>query len=77
MTQTSTVEKIEFLNVGTQLRLRPFVTSDGMIRIEIHPERSTGDVIDGVPRTRTNEITTNVMVPDGATWWSPCASVLS
>lgn len=67
VTQTSTVEKVEFLNVGTQLRLRPFVTSDRMIRLEIHPERSTGDVIDGVPRTRTNEITTNVMVPDGAT----------
>ncbi|MDA1016918.1 MAG: type II and III secretion system protein [Planctomycetota bacterium] len=67
VTQTSTVENVQFLNVGTQLRLRPFVTSDGMVRIEIHPERSTGDVINGVPRTRTNEMTSNVMVPDGAT----------
>lgn len=67
VTQTSTVENIQFLNVGTQLRIRPFVTPDGMIRMEVHPERSTGNVVDGIPRTRTNEITTNVMVPNGCT----------
>jgi type II secretory pathway component GspD/PulD (secretin) len=67
VTQTSTVENIQFLNVGTLLRIRPFVTPDGMIRMEVHPERSTGDVVDGIPRTRTNEITTNVMVPNGCT----------
>ncbi len=67
VTETSTVEKVEFLNVGTQLRLRPFVTSDGMVRLEIHPERSTGAVEDGIPRTATSEVTTNVMVPDGST----------
>lgn len=67
VTQTSTVEDVQFLNVGTLLRLRPFVSSDGLIRMEVHPERSTGDVVDGVPRTRTNEMTTNVVVPNGAT----------
>jgi type IV pilus secretin PilQ/predicted competence protein len=66
-TQTSTIQKIEFMNVGTQLRLRPFVSNDGMVRMEIHPERSSGEVVDNVPSTHTAEVTTNVMVPDGTT----------
>jgi type IV pilus secretin PilQ/predicted competence protein len=66
-TQTSTVQKIEFMNVGTQLRMRPFITNDGMVRLEIHPERSSGEVVDNVPSTHTTEVTTNVIVPDGAT----------
>ena len=66
---TSTVQQIQFLNTGTLLRLRPFVSSDGMVRMEIHPERSTGSV---PPRSssrqqNTAEMTTNVMIPDGAT----------
>jgi general secretion pathway protein D len=66
-TQTSTVEKVEFMDVGTQLHLRPFVSSDNVVRMEVHPERSTGDLKDGVPQTSSAEVTTNVMVPDGAT----------
>jgi type IV pilus secretin PilQ/predicted competence protein len=66
-TQTSTTEKVEFMNVGTQLRLRPFVSSDGLIRMEIHPERSSGVLENGVPQTTSAQVTTNVMVPDGAT----------
>ncbi len=50
-TQTSTAEKVEFMNVGTQLRLRPFVSSDGLIRMEIHPERSPAPCEDGIPQT--------------------------
>jgi len=56
------------MDVGTQLRLRPFVTSDGMVRMEVHPEKSTGKVdLAGVPQTNSAQVTTNVMVPDGAT----------
>ena len=66
-TQTSTTEKVEFMNVGTQLRLRPFVSADGLIRMEIHPERSSGVLDKGVPQTSSAQVTTNVMVPDGAT----------
>ncbi|MDG3007713.1 LysM peptidoglycan-binding domain-containing protein [Paludisphaera mucosa] len=66
---TSTVQQIQFLNTGTLLRLRPFVSSDGMVRMEIHPERSSGVVnaISGLPNSNTAEVTTNVMIPDGAT----------
>ncbi len=66
---TSTVQQIQFLNTGTLLRLRPFVSSDGMVRMEIHPERSTGSVPapQYIPSQNTAEMTTNVMIPDGAT----------
>ncbi len=66
---TSTVQQIQFLNTGTLLRLRPFVSSDGMVRMEIHPERSTGSVPPPqfIPSQNTAEMTTNVMIPDGAT----------
>jgi general secretion pathway protein D len=64
-----TTQGIQFLNTGTLLRLRPFVSDDGMIRMEIHPERSTGsvDATTGLPSAQTAELTTNVMVPNGTT----------
>ena len=64
---TSTTQQISFLNVGTQLRVRPFISNDGLIRMEVHPERSSGQLVSGIPQTNTTEVTTNVMVPDGAT----------
>jgi general secretion pathway protein D len=64
---TSTIQQVQFLNTGTLLRLRPFVSSDGMVRMEIHPERSQGVVENNLPSAQTAELTTNVMVPDGAT----------
>jgi type II secretory pathway component GspD/PulD (secretin) len=38
-----------------------------MIRMEVHPERSSGMVVNNIPQTSTSEVTTNVMVPNGAT----------
>ena len=67
-TQTSTVQTVQFMDIGTQLRLRPFVTSDGMVRMEIHPENSTGALDNnGIPQTSAAQVTTNVMIPDGMT----------
>lgn len=66
--QTTTTQTVEFINLGTQLRVRPFVASDGMIRLEVHAERTTGGLDGhGVPQTNTCEVTTNVMLRDGAT----------
>ncbi len=64
-----TTQAVQFLNTGTLLRLRPFVSSDDIVRMEIHPERSTGnvDAVSGLPTQTVAELTTNVMVPDGAT----------
>jgi general secretion pathway protein D len=64
----TTYNYVQFLNTGTLLLLRPYVTTDGMIRMEIHPERSTGSIgTNGLPSATVSELTTNVMVPDGAT----------
>jgi general secretion pathway protein D len=64
-----TTQQVQFLNTGTLLRLRPFVSSDDIIRMEIHPERSEGvvDPTTGLPSQTLAELTTNVMVPNGAT----------
>jgi len=64
---TSTIQQVQFLNTGTLLRIRPFISEDGMIRMELHPERSSGTVVNNIPNQNTAELTTNVMVPDGAT----------
>ncbi len=68
-TETSTVEDIQVLDVGTQLRFRPFISDDGFVRLEIHPESSTGivDPSSGLPSESTTEVTTNVIVKDGNT----------
>jgi type IV pilus assembly protein PilQ len=62
-------QTVEFLEVGTQLRFRPFIGSDGFVRLEIHPQRSSGvvDSTTGLPTEATSEVTTNVMVRDGET----------
>jgi len=70
-TETATTQTVEFLDVGTQLRIRPFISSDGVIRLEVHPELSTGEVrLVGnfaLPEKSTTQVTTNVMCADGAT----------
>ena len=67
-TQTSSVQTVQFVDVGTLLRLRPFVSPDGFIRMEVHPERSSGELnVQGVPQTHNAGVTSNVMIPDGAT----------
>lgn len=65
---TQTIENINFLEVGTKLVLRPFVAQDGLVRMEIHPERSDGTINEaGLPQSRTTEVTSNVMIRDGST----------
>ena len=65
---TQSIENINFLEVGTKLLLRPFVAQDGLVRMEIHPERSDGKISEsGLPSSRTTEVTSNVMVRDGTT----------
>lgn len=75
-TDTSTTQTVEFLDTGTQLVVRPFVSSDGMIRMELKPKVSeavirnvtnTGGAAVTIPDEISNELTTNVMVRDGQT----------
>lgn len=75
-TDTATTQTVEFLDTGTQLYFRPFVTNEGVIRLELKPQVSTAVVRDvrnssgatvTVPDEITNELVTNVMVKDGQT----------
>ena len=72
-TQTvgGTTAQVQTLDTGTILRLRPFISSDGLIRIEVHPELSTGDIVvkagQALPDSEITQVTTNIMVRDGCT----------
>jgi type IV pilus assembly protein PilQ len=75
-TDTSTTQTVEFLPTGTTLTFRPFITNDGMIRMELAPRVSEGIIRDvtnatgatvTIPDEITQELTTNVLVRDGNT----------
>ena len=71
ITETAASQSVEFLQTGTLLRIRPFVTGDNMIRLEVHPELSDGEVRElagfTVPQKDITQVTTNVLVPNGTT----------
>lgn len=71
VTETSSTQSIQFLDVGTLLRLRPFISEDGTIRMEVHPELSTGSVSVNsgltLPTKEVTQVTTNVMCQNGST----------
>ncbi len=70
-TESSTTQTVEFLDIGTQLTVRPFVSDDGMVRLELRPSISTGSTaLQGgfiIPTTEEQTMTTNVMVRSGQT----------
>lgn len=75
-TETATTQTVEFLDTGTQLAVRPFISNDGMIRMELRPSVSQGFIRTtndpngqpvSIPDEETQEITTNVLVRDGQT----------
>ena len=71
VTETAATQAVEFLEVGTNLRLRPFISTDGMVRMEVHPELSTGSVrVEAgftLPDKDVTQVTTNIMCRSGAT----------
>lgn len=62
-----TTESIEFLESGVILRVIPWVDTEGRIMMDIHPEVSTGVIVDGIPSQTTTEVTTRLLVPSGRT----------
>ncbi|PCJ54194.1 MAG: hypothetical protein COA70_06050 [Planctomycetota bacterium] len=67
-TQTGTLQSVAFLEVGTSLVFRPFVTNDGYIRLEIFPKKSDGFINSlGLPEETTTELRTNILVKEGNT----------
>ncbi len=67
-TQTSTTQQVEFLDTGTKLSFRPYISDDGYIRMDIHPKDSSGTLkANDIPDEFSTELATNVMVKDGQT----------
>ena len=70
-TQTSTTQTVEFLDTGIQLVIRPFISPNGMIRMELQPNVSSATLrADGgqsVPSEITQQVMTNVRCRDGET----------
>lgn len=71
VTETSETQTVEFLEVGTQLTVRPFVAEDGSIRLELRPSVSDATIrtigTTSAPDTETVELITNVIVESGQT----------
>lgn len=70
-TETSNTQTVEFLDVGTQLTLRPFISDDDFVRMELRPSVSDGstNLVGGfvIPDTTTQELVSNVIVKSGQT----------
>jgi len=68
LTDTTATQTVEFLDTGTRLVFRPFIGDDGYVRMEIHPEDSSGGLNNAnLPFKITTEVTSNIMVKDGRT----------
>lgn len=66
-TDGTVLQSVEFLDVGTQLRLIPHIIDNDTVIMDIHPEISDGSIVNGLPTKTTAEVTTSLMAPDGAT----------
>ena len=66
-TETSTLESVQFLDVGVVLRITPRITRDGRVLLHVKPEVSKGAVNPetGLPESQTAELETDVMLNDG------------
>jgi type IV pilus assembly protein PilQ len=69
--ETTTMQTINFVDGGTELIFRPFISDDGYVRMELHPKVSKVELIGNpdspMPRETTTEITGNIIVKDGHT----------
>lgn len=68
VSSTTSTQTVQFLDSGTTLAFRPYIGDDGYVRMEIHPEDSSGGLTaSNLPFKSTTEVTTNLMVKDGRT----------
>lgn len=65
ISQTSTVQEINFLEVGTKLKFTPHINEDGYIIMDVYPSISEGSVIGDLPQENTTETKNKVLVKDG------------
>ena len=67
-TQTSTIQDVQFLEVGIVLTVTPHITEDGRVLMKVHPKVSNGDInaTTSLPEEETTEVDTSVLVNDGS-----------
>ena len=65
-TQTSTIQSVQFLDVGILLTVQPIITDDGNILMTVLPKVSGGRITEsGFPEEETTELSTTILMPDG------------
>lgn len=66
-TTTSTLQSVQFLDVGVVLSVTPQITDDDQILMKVRPKVSNGEINPAttLPQEETTEVDTSVMVPDG------------
>src|SRR4029079_6740192 len=66
-TQTSTLQSVQFMDVGVVLKVTPRVTRDGRVLMRIYPKVSTGqiDPATELPSEDTTEVQTDVLLSSG------------
>lgn len=68
VTQTAAVQTVNFLETGTQIRVRPIINHDGTVRLEVHPKDSNGGLTAAnLPFEETTEADADILVRDGHT----------
>ena len=68
VSETSTTQQIEYLEVGTSLKITPNITKSGFVRMIVEPKISEGSVTNDLPQEQTTETKNEVMVNDGQTF---------
>lgn len=66
-TQTSTLQSVDFLDIGVVLQVQPTITQDGQVLLTVAPKVSGGRINpdNGLPEEDTTEASTTVLLPDG------------
>jgi type IV pilus assembly protein PilQ len=68
VTQTAAIQKVEFLETGTQIKFRPLINDDGTVRLIVHPKDSNGGLTTAnLPFEETTEAHADILVRDGDT----------
>jgi type IV pilus assembly protein PilQ len=67
-TQTSSLQSVEFLDVGVVLEVMPRISRDGMVMMQVKPKVSTGRINPDteLPEEETSEVETNIMLRSGS-----------
>ncbi|MGA0242008.1 MAG: type II secretion system protein GspD [Candidatus Marinamargulisbacteria bacterium] len=67
VTQTSTIENMNFLNTGITLQITPHISDTGEILMELSPSISEGQINGNKPVSSKTSTKTNVLIKDGET----------